>query len=92
MLADGTLASFAELPDGLGGRALAVDDATGQVAVFASSDATSKPWDPPGVDRLAVFDSSGGLLAVGATPSRWPGLAGPRRAGWTAIASSPSGT
>jgi hypothetical protein len=64
VLADGTRQPFAELPDGLGGRALAVDDATGRVAVFASSDAASKPWDPPGVDRLVVLDSGGGLLAV----------------------------
>jgi hypothetical protein len=64
VLADGTQQQFAELPDGLGGRALAVDDATGRVAVFASSDATSDPSDPPGVDRLVVLDSVGGVLAV----------------------------
>jgi hypothetical protein len=64
VLANGTQQHFAELPDGLGGRALAVDDATGRVAVFASSDATSDPSDPPGVDRLVVLDSVGGVLAV----------------------------
>jgi hypothetical protein len=64
VLADGTQQQFADLPDGLGGRALAVDAATGRVAVFASSDATSAPWDPPGVDRLVVLDSGGAVLAV----------------------------
>jgi hypothetical protein len=64
VLDDGTRQPFAEMPEGLGGRALAVDDITGRVAVFASSVATSEPTDPPGIDRLVIFDSGGSLVTV----------------------------
>jgi hypothetical protein len=64
VLDDGTRQTFAQMPEGLGGRALAVDDATGRVAVFASSVSTSKPGDPPGVDRLVIFDSGGSLVTA----------------------------
>jgi hypothetical protein len=80
VLADGTQQPFAELPDGLGGRALAVDTVTGRVAVFASSDATSEPYDPPGIDRLAILDSGGGVLAV--SPLELTGLGTPGAVQW----------
>ena len=64
VLDDGTRQPFAQMPEGLGGRALAVDDVTGRVAVFASSVATSEPGDPPGTDRLVIFDSGGSLVTA----------------------------
>jgi hypothetical protein len=64
VLNDGTRRPFAQMPEGLGGRTLAVDDVTGRVAVFASSVATSEAGDPPGVDRLVIFDSGGSLVTV----------------------------
>ena len=36
-LADGTRRPFADLPDGIGGRVLGVDHATGRLAVIATS-------------------------------------------------------
>jgi hypothetical protein len=79
VLEDGTRQPFAEMPEGLGGRALAVDDATGRVALFASSVATSKPGDPPGVDRLVIFDSGGSLVTAASLEVAGQGSPGPVR-------------
>ena len=75
-LADGTRRPFAELPDGVGGRVLGVDHATGRLAVIATSNpAATNRGDPAAPDdRLVVFDGQGDLLSErGAEPS------GPRR-------------
>jgi hypothetical protein len=79
VLDDGTRQPFAQMPEGLGGRTLVVDDVTGRVAVFASSVATSEPWDPPGVDRLVIFDSGGSLVTAASLEVAGQGSPGPVR-------------
>jgi hypothetical protein len=76
VLADGGRRPFAQLPEGLGGRALAVDDDTGRIAVFASSDAGSDPLDPPGVDRLVVLGDRGNVLGVASLEAPGDGVPG----------------
>ena len=63
-LADGTRRLFAELPDGVGGRVLGVDHATGRLAVIATSNpAATNRGDPAAPDdHLIVYDDQGSVL------------------------------
>ena len=63
-LADGTRRAFAELPDGVGGRVLAVDDITGRLAVIGTSNPSGTSRGDPAApdDRLLAYDPAGNLL------------------------------
>ncbi|MET0910924.1 MAG: hypothetical protein ABWZ99_15770, partial [Ilumatobacteraceae bacterium] len=63
-LADGTRRAFAELPDGVGGRVLAVDDFTGRLAVIGTSNPSATNRGDPSApdDRLLTYDAAGNLL------------------------------
>lgn len=63
-LADGTRRPFAELPDGVGGRVLAVDDTTGRLAVIGTSNPSSTSRGDPAApdDRLVAYDPAGNVL------------------------------
>jgi hypothetical protein len=70
-LADGTMQPFAVLPDGLGGRDLAVDEATGRLAVIATTNPTLSArvdFKAPD-DRLVVLGPDGELLSTAALPA-----------------------
>ena len=64
-LADGTRQPFAELPGGVGGRVLAVDDVNGRLAVIATSNPSSTSRGDPTApdDRLVALDRAGNVLA-----------------------------
>jgi hypothetical protein len=70
-LADGTTQPFAELPDGLGGRDLAVDAATGRLAVIATTNPTliARGDLTAPDDRLVVLGPAGELLSTAALPA-----------------------
>jgi hypothetical protein len=70
-LADGTRQRLTELPDGVGGRYVAVDAATGRIAVVATSNPTLHSRGDPAApdDRLVVLDSGGAVLATAALPA-----------------------
>ena len=86
-LADGTRTPLTELPDGLGGRHVAVDQATGRIAVVATSNPTLHSRGDPSApdDRLVVLDAGGAILATAALPARASST--PSR-GWTTTACS----
>ncbi|HEX4982976.1 MAG TPA: hypothetical protein VFV63_14815 [Ilumatobacteraceae bacterium] len=69
-LADGSRQLLTELPDGLGGRYVAVDTATGRIAVIATSNPTLHSRGDPAApdDRLVVLDAGGAVLATVALP------------------------
>ena len=69
-LADGTRQLLAALPDGVGGRYVAVDAATGRIAVVATSNPTLHSRGDPAApdDRLVVVDAGGTVVATAALP------------------------
>jgi hypothetical protein len=69
-LADGTRQLLTELPDGLGGRYVAVDQATRRIAVVATSNPTLHSRGDPAApdDRLVVLDAGGTVLATAPLP------------------------
>jgi hypothetical protein len=70
-LSDGTTQPFAVLPDGLGGRDLAVDEVTGRLAVIATTNPTLAArgdFKAPD-DRLVVLGSDGELLSTATLPA-----------------------
>jgi hypothetical protein len=70
-LADGTTQPFAVLPDGLGGRELAVDERTGRLAVIATTNPTLAArvdFKAPD-DRLVVLGPDGELLSTAPLPA-----------------------
>jgi hypothetical protein len=70
-LADGARRQLTELPDGLGGRFVAVDEATGRLAIVATTNPTLHSRGDPAApdDRLIVLDPDGTVLSTAALPA-----------------------
>jgi outer membrane protein assembly factor BamB len=66
VLADGTRHLITRLPDGLGGRSVAVDPDTGRLAIIATTNPTLHARGDPAasVNRLVVLDADGTLQRV----------------------------